>query len=184
MGEFEALGSRLKSLRSQLNMNQTEFAEFIGISTSTLSAYEIGAKNPSIGIFKSIAEKCHVSIDWLCGLTDNQNYDKKIETYNDLFRMLFEIEDSCEGTIYLSYDIDCTPFDSSTRYELNSISFLEDTAQKFITEWGKMKKLYTDNIIDDEVYNLWKEKILKKNYISTPNGGFSNQIIIPEPSND
>lgn len=182
--ELEIFAQRLRELRISLGMTQKEFASELNITASALSSYEKNNINPSISIAKRIAEKYHVSIDWLCGLTDKQNYDSKIKTYNDLFRILFEIEDSCKDTLFLSHAIECAPISSPTIYELNGISFSEDDVQKFITEWAKMKKLHEDNIIDDEVYNLWKEKILNRDYYFLPDGGFSDLMMNSKPTDN
>lgn len=168
MGEFEILGTRLKELRKQLNMNQNEFAEYIGISASTLSAYEIGAKNPSIGIFKTIAEKCHVSIDWLCGLTERQNYSDSIKCYADLYRMFFDIEKKEPLQFQHSSAIitDYGNFETYPEYremDIEMIYFEDKNIVSFMNEWKKMKTLHDSNTIDDDVYNLWKEKVLLKN---------------------
>ena len=60
------LCSRLKELRSSLNLTQKEFAEQVGASTVSISSYEIGAKTPSLEMLLSIAKTFHVSLDWLC----------------------------------------------------------------------------------------------------------------------
>lgn len=168
MGEFEILGTRLKQLRSQLNMSQAEFAEYIGISASTLSAYEIGAKNPSIGIFKIIAEKCNVSIDWLCGLSENRNINNRIENYADIYKMLFDISmaidinfSSHEENITI-YGNDFNAIPHIEPREITTLYFDDEKLITFISEWQKMHNLHKSKIIDDDVYNLWKEKVILK----------------------
>ena len=58
---------RIKTLRFSLGKSQKEFAEFIGIPQPSMSAYENGKNNPTLEVLINIADKCNVSLDWLCG---------------------------------------------------------------------------------------------------------------------
>ncbi len=49
-------GSRLKSVRTRLNLNQSQMAEQIGVSKDTLSRYERGELTPSIDVLKRMVE--------------------------------------------------------------------------------------------------------------------------------
>ncbi len=159
MGDFSILAIRIKELRKTIKMTQKEFSIYVGCTAATLSAYENGSKSPSLEIIKGIAEKCNVSIDWLCGLTDKKTYSDEIETYGDGIRLLLKLEKSFD--ISLSYDwIKLESF--QTMDCVASISFGNDKIQDFIREWEKMKKVHDDFTIDDDVYNLWIEKTLKK----------------------
>lgn len=61
-------GCRLKKLRSEImKKTQKEFAELIGLPQPTLSAYESGRNKPTVDVVMNIANKCNVTIDWLCG---------------------------------------------------------------------------------------------------------------------
>ncbi len=160
MGDFSILAIRIKQLRASLNMTQKEFAKFVGCTPATLSAYENGAKSPSLDIVKTIAEKCKVSIDWLCGLTETKNYDDSVKTYGDAIRLLFRLEEKLD--MYVSYELVETEFPLKPIYPIAKISFGNKKMQDFIEEWEKMKDLHDNNLIDDEVYNLWAEKTLKK----------------------
>ena len=48
-------------------MNKGDFAKYLGISFAAASRYENGIMVPSIDIGMQIAEKCNVTLDWLCG---------------------------------------------------------------------------------------------------------------------
>lgn len=159
MGELEIFANRIKQLRKSLDMTQKDFSEYIGIKQQTLSGYERGMMKPPLDIAKNIAEKCNVSIDWLCGLTDKKQYNEEIETYGDGIRLLLKLEKAFD--ISLSYDwIKLESF--QTMDCVATISFGNDKLQDFIREWEKMKKVHDDSTIDDEVYSLWIEKTLKK----------------------
>lgn len=59
------ISQRIKLLRNVNDMNQQEFAQFVGISQSQISAIEIGVRNPSKKLLQLIAEKCNCSVQWL-----------------------------------------------------------------------------------------------------------------------
>lgn len=67
---------RLKLLRNQNNILQTELAEAIGISDRMIQMYEAGSKFPVLPKAIAIAEYFDVSIDYLVGRTDNPEVNK------------------------------------------------------------------------------------------------------------
>ena len=60
-------GERLRQLRNSKNMTQKDFAQEMNIPQPTLSSYEVGKIKPTIDAVINIADRCNVSIDWLCG---------------------------------------------------------------------------------------------------------------------
>lgn len=56
---------RLKQLRKELNLNQQEFAEKIGINRGTLANYEVGRNEPIDAVVKLICDRFHVNEEWL-----------------------------------------------------------------------------------------------------------------------
>ena len=67
---------RLKELREELGYTPKMFAAFLNIKLQTYYAYEKG-KVPSFDVLTSIAEKCSISLDWLCGMTNVQKFTKE-----------------------------------------------------------------------------------------------------------
>ena len=57
----------IKSLRVSSGMNQSDFAETIGLKTNTYQAYERGAAEPKIETLCKIADYYGVSVDYLLG---------------------------------------------------------------------------------------------------------------------
>lgn len=166
MGEFEILGSRLKLLRKKMNLNQVEFAELIGISPATLSAYETGAKNPSIGIFKIIAEKCHVSIDWLCGLTEKESYNDEIETYADVIILLNKLLSNKILKAYLSSERDpeyeSFGFDDDACPMIGTIAFDNKLLTEILYEWKRYRNVGDDVAMNESINKMWIDQALNK----------------------
>ena len=42
------------------------------------------------------------------------------------------------------------------------ISFTDEYLNEFLKDWQKMRTLYISGTIDEEVYDLWKEKTIAK----------------------
>lgn len=66
---------RLKSLRKDFQYTQKILEEITGIARSTISAYELGTRNPSVDNLITLARVFRVSIDYLCGNTDRRLID-------------------------------------------------------------------------------------------------------------
>ena len=71
MDSQKILSSRLKKLRERTGLNQAAFSESIQLKQPTYNAYEKGANKPQVDTLIKIATKYNVSIDWLCGLSDD-----------------------------------------------------------------------------------------------------------------
>ena len=62
----KSLGERLRERRG--TRSQAEMANVFGVSQSAYSAWERGAKEPSLSTIGSICREFNVSADWLLGL--------------------------------------------------------------------------------------------------------------------
>ena len=56
---------RIRQLRKELGLNQTEFGERIGVKQTTIAGYETGAKNPMESVVVSICREFNVNEKWL-----------------------------------------------------------------------------------------------------------------------
>lgn len=63
----KSLGEKLRSLRG--GRSQAEMAGVFGVSQSAYSAWERGAKEPSLSTVGTICQTFNVSSDWLLGLS-------------------------------------------------------------------------------------------------------------------
>ena len=89
--------NRIKDLREDADLKQSELAEATGISQKTLSNYESGRTNPDSYAIIKLAEYFNVTTDYLLGVTQS-NYrnmsdiarklDEAKETLTELSEML------------------------------------------------------------------------------------------------
>ena len=188
MGELDIFAIRIKQLRESLKMTQKEFSGHIGIKQQTLSGYERGLMKPPLDVAKGIAEKCHISIDWLCGLSDKESFSDNIKTYSDIIKILIEIEKyiNVDFNIFDSYQIDNFTeryLDETTQAE---IVFHSETIARFVNDWRKMVNLHSSGTIDDNLYSLWVNQQLDLYRIDLPkkNANISNNQTNNDKIND
>ena len=68
----------LKKIRKSCNLTQEELADKLHIKQNTYSQYENGLREPSIEILKQLAVLFETSVDYIVGLTDEeQPYPRK-----------------------------------------------------------------------------------------------------------
>ncbi len=62
--------SRIRALREDKDLSQTEFAGILGMSQTGYSKYETGENDIPTSILIAMAKYYHTSIDYILGLTD------------------------------------------------------------------------------------------------------------------
>lgn len=149
---------RIKELRDSLNMSQAEFAKSVGTTQTTLSSYETKNKTPSLEIIKEIAIKYNVSLDWLCGLCDNNNSISNLSTYAEVISLLLTIIDNTSldsGIVFLNSpdEYDFPPIPEPYKFPYFYIN--DQTIRDFFIEWKELYALIEKGTIKRELYQLW-----------------------------
>lgn len=165
MGDFSILGTRIKHLRTELNKTQREFASIVGCTAATLSAYENGSKNPSLDIVKNIAEKCGVTMDWLCGLANNnESSSSEITTYSDFISIILKLKNTemapYEIKFYLFHDKNI--YTEETTCIKSGIVTDDPTIYQILSDINRMTDLLECGTIDERIYNDWLDGIMEK----------------------
>lgn len=170
MGDFSILALRIKELRKNMHKTQAEFAEYVGCTAATLSAYENGAKSPSLEIVKNIAEKCHVSMDWLCGIDTIKN--ETVENYGELLKYLIKAFNNQELDVHI-YEPPNEPWRTDINLYFSLTENIEYTAlfKETLDDWLAMRNLLFKEAIKQDVFDLWLEDSARK---------FSGYKIAPE----
>ncbi len=65
--------SRIKALREDTDMNQTQFAKILGMSQTGYSKYETGENDVPTSILMKMADYYGTSVDYILGRTDEIN---------------------------------------------------------------------------------------------------------------
>jgi len=65
-------GDRLRDLRREKDMMQSEFGEIFGLSPSAIGSYERGEREPTIELIIAFAEFFGVSLDYMLGRAEER----------------------------------------------------------------------------------------------------------------
>ena len=69
----KGIPARLKQLRREKGITQTELASIIGVQRTTIANWETGVRTPNNNAILSMCRYFDVSPDYLCGLVDVRN---------------------------------------------------------------------------------------------------------------
>lgn len=69
------VAENIKTLRSSNGWTQSELAKKLGITRSSVNAWEMGISVPSTSYIVELAQLFHVSTDFLLGLKQNASID-------------------------------------------------------------------------------------------------------------
>ena len=146
-------GIRIKELRTRMGMTQNDFCELINCTQATLSGYENGTKNPSLENLLIISEKCNVTMDWLCGLSNIQK-TKDFTSYSDIFRLIVNI---CK-----SVHIDLEQYHYSQGDYNMALVAINPILSEFLEKWTKVKSIYDDQTLDNDTYEIVIKSLIDK----------------------
>ncbi len=69
------IADRIKNLREDCKLTQSELAKKLNITRSSVNAWEMGVSVPSTTYLIELAQLFHVSTDYLLGLPENNSID-------------------------------------------------------------------------------------------------------------
>ena len=67
---------RIRNLREDMDMNQTQIAKMLGMSQTGYSKYETGENDIPTDILVKLSQFYNVSVDYMLGITDNPKIQK------------------------------------------------------------------------------------------------------------
>ena len=76
MFKKDLFSARIYELRTTKNLTQQALADVVGIKKSAISMIENGQRAASIELLCALADYFNVSLDYLCGRTDNPEISK------------------------------------------------------------------------------------------------------------
>lgn len=159
MENFDIFARRLKELRHEKKQTQKQFADAVGFTQATLSAYENKQKKPSLDIVLDIADKCNVSLDWLFGLSDRKEKSFEPKTYSDIMDILSEINKVIGIWIEENQDYEDA---FGIRSKNCGIHIQNIQMEKYLQDWAKYLKLKYAGTIDDDIYQACMTKLKKE----------------------
>lgn len=82
--KFLEFGNRIKTIREERGFKQGQLADYIGISRQSMSNYESGKSSPDVTVVVKLAEAFDCTTDYLLGLTEHSNNEKRQEYDEEL----------------------------------------------------------------------------------------------------
>ena len=148
-------------------MNQKNFSAAIGIRQSTLSSYENGVVTPSNEVLLTIAQKFHVSLDWLFGLSENKI---QISTLSDVILVLLQMNESNE----LRYELDVNnklpgDIETATQRWYAGLRFYGNDPEhslnadmcNFLADLQENRESLESYFTGKDMYDMWKKQTLE-----------------------
>ena len=77
------IGKKIRDLRKQKRMSQTELAKSAGVSQTTVTAWETGKAEPSSSAVAKLADIFNVTTDYLLGRPNKQETKKDVVELSD-----------------------------------------------------------------------------------------------------
>ncbi|HBU13109.1 MAG TPA: XRE family transcriptional regulator [Clostridiales bacterium] len=139
-----------------MNFSQKEFADYLGIPRPSLSGYENNRNSPTADVLINIAQKCNVSLDWLCGLSKSTYTFTTISDVVSFLYRLFEINEievELEVHDQLPQDIETETERWYTRFTI----YGNNCNYEYNATLCSMIALMKNNILDLESYCISKE---------------------------
>lgn len=120
---------RIRLLRKELKLNQTDFGERIGVKQASVAGYEAGIRTPLDAVITSICREFNVSEDWLRTgkgemFLPTTRDDEIAKMTTDLFK---EEEDSFKTRLILTL----------SKLDENEWALLEKIAKKLVKSSNK-----------------------------------------------
>lgn len=143
---MKTIGEKIQLLREELNLNQRELADLVGITEATLSRYENNKREPKGLILAKLAKALNVSTDYL--LDDTLTKKIPYGNHNELSQNeIIDIEKEAEKMI-------------SSIEEMDNLMLCGNTVDDEDKEY--LKQAYQKFLMDVRVYN--KLKYTSKKY--------------------
>lgn len=158
------LGDRIQMLRKNMKMSQKDFAAFLNIPQPSLSAYENNRNSPTVDVLINMANKCHISLDWLCGISTFQH---QLSSLSDVADFIYSLLESNEiGAEIEVHDHLYDDVETETERWYTRLTFYgNDKAHKYNGDLCNMIKKISNDFkeldsyaISKEMYDLAKEK--------------------------
>lgn len=89
-----AIGERLRLLREERGLSQSEFAAHMNVNRMTINNYENGKRNPDIGFAANAARFFDVTLEYLTGKSEFRNREDMLGAVEKANRFLRIIEET------------------------------------------------------------------------------------------
>lgn len=125
---------RIKKIRRELDLTQSEFAAQIGATQNTLTGYETGRRNPSASVINNICKTFNVNEEWLRN-GDGEMFIQRTEE-QEIADIVYELLDPKDDAFYLAVLELVRTYKELTP---GSQEVIRESAAKFLDNYKKRK---------------------------------------------
>lgn len=162
------VGKRLSEIRREQGKTQKEISEKIKelfnieIKQGTLSSYEKGKTLPPINTLIALSKTYNVSLDWICGNSNERGNIKDLKYYTDIMDFIF--------AIFKTDLVDILVEKNNNHVEKRmGISFTNVLLDEYLYRLNEVINAFnSSNGLDFELLELWHEKQIRE---FSQNGG-------------
>ncbi len=137
-------GKKIKKARSFYDMSQKLLGDLVGLPRDRVGAYEAGTRNPKDKQIEEFAKALSVPVEYFT--------DHNIESVEDAFMVLFELEETYGLSVDLVQTTDSTADNPKFTYALSTHDPLFNT---YLEKWHDKKKQLLSGEITQIEYDRW-----------------------------
>lgn len=115
---------RIKEIRKEFNLTQTQFGDRIGVKGNTITNYENGNREPSNSVINSICREFGVNEEWIRFGT-GEKYKERAGYFSETLSRIEESDDEFIKNLIMAY----IELDESSKAALRKIA--EGMAEKY-----------------------------------------------------
>ena len=155
----KAIGQRIKALRKEQHLNQSEFAEKIGKSLRTVQKYENGEIEVSISVVSDIARVLNSTTSYIFGYETSVSGIQKL---SDIMDFLFKLENiaGVDFNINVKKPPQDEQWECSISFSGNSDADYNADLCLFLERWAEEREKFSTYFSSLEAYKAWKEETL------------------------
>ena len=140
----------LKKARKKKGLTQQKLADLAQTTKSSISDYEKGKAAPRADTLVNIAKALDVSLDWLCGFTEEYSY---IQNVVSSFILILDV---CKPSIAINNNIVSLTFDTDTK-DISSKEIFD-----FIDKYKSLMTFRDNKNVDVTTYEGIRDDLLKR----------------------
>ena len=181
-----SFSDRIRKLRQDMDITQSELANKLGITTTALSFFESGSRIPNIEVLRNMATIFNVSSDYLLGLSEKKEINSDLKTYADMIRALISIlsgsnrwiftlkegdfkdylscikDENAADEICIMSSPDYGPYDPNGTYEIGVLKTIDVNIISFLKDYSKILDLYENDSMPGDLMDLWINDRIEK----------------------
>lgn len=151
-----SFSDRIRKLRQDMDITQSELANKLGITTTALSFFESGSRIPNIEVLRNMATIFNVSSDYLLGLSEKKETSSDLKTYADMIRHIIPLLE--QSNIWYIW-LEDMPYNAGE--QVHGLGTSDNIILDFLSDYEKMSELTNKNSVPGDLFQAWIDSRLQ-----------------------